>query len=172
MILRKHDLASGVEVCSRKSAHSVRVYMARCSSNGEFIVTLGGGGTEKFFKVWKTGNLELIQQVEGHDSPVNCVAISPTSKTIASGDEMVKIWEKGSEGIWECKKTWEDDFSGVVAVVFSPDNKMLATGGYSQIIKVYDVASDYSILHEFKGDIMAIWCLSFSPDSTRLCSAS
>ena len=64
-ILRKHDLASGVEVCRQQNAHSEDVYQARCASNGAFFVTCGV--YENFFKVWKTENLELIQQVEGHD---------------------------------------------------------------------------------------------------------
>ena len=102
-ILRKHDLASGVEVCTQQNAHSRNVLQAICAPNGEFFVSRGG--KEKFFKVWKTENLELIQQVEGHDVNVMCVAISSTSTTIASGDVdgFVKIWEKVSGGSWECK---------------------------------------------------------------------
>ena len=59
-------------------------------------------------------------------------------------------------------------------VVFSPDNAMLATGGRGADcrIMVYDVASDCSILHTLEGHTKTIWSLSFSPDSTRLCSGS
>ena len=37
-ILRKHDLASGVEVCTQQNVHSKGVTMAKCANNGEFVV--------------------------------------------------------------------------------------------------------------------------------------
>jgi len=45
--------------------------------------------------VWSM-DLELQQNFEGHEGDVWCVAISPDSTTIASGDDggEVKIWKK------------------------------------------------------------------------------
>ena len=77
--LRKHDLRSGTEVCSKQNAHSDLVSQARCAPNGEFVVTCDNWN-DKLPKVWNTENLDLLQQLEGHEDAVRCVGISPTSR--------------------------------------------------------------------------------------------
>ena len=57
------------------------------------------------------------------------------------------LWETGGGGSWECKKTWKDRADYVYAVVFCPNNAMLATGGSGDYeINVYNVDSNYSLM--------------------------
>ena len=133
--------------------HDWQVYMARCAANGEFIVTCEGE-QENYFKVWNPETLELIEKVdldcdgEYSDEPICCVAISPTSTTIAAGDQNgnVFIFEK-KMGWWKCKKRWNGAAGILFALVFSPSNAMLALGGSFGAIKLYDVGGDYSLMH-------------------------
>ncbi|MDF1739407.1 MAG: hypothetical protein P1U86_09630 [Verrucomicrobiales bacterium] len=54
---------------------------------------------------------------------------------------------------------------------FSPDGKLLATGGYDRIIRLWEVATG-KYLRNFPSHNGAIYDLAFSPDGTTLASAS
>ena len=70
--------------------------IVRCSYNDDVV------------KVWNM-DLELLQSEE-QAGDIWCVAISPDSTTIASGDEEgeVKLWKRGAERRFKCTKTVED----------------------------------------------------------------
>jgi len=64
---------------------------------------------------------------------------------------------------------------GIYSVKYSPDGKKLARGGWDNLVRIYDVHDDYSILqtlegHTEGGDSTGVWTVDFSPDSTKLLS--
>ena len=79
---------------------------------------------------------------------------------------------RGGAGSWACTRTLEDHASFVFAVVFSPNNAVLATAGYDTKIYVYSVANDFFRMFTLQGPTGIIWSLFFSPDHTRLVSCS
>ncbi len=61
--------------------------------------------------------------------------------------------------------------SAVQGLAFSPDGKLLATGGHDHMIHLWDVASG-NVLADLPGHKDAIYALEFSADGKRLASAS
>jgi WD40 repeat protein len=59
----------------------------------------------------------------------------------------------------------------VVHPVFSPDGKLIASGGWGKSIKIWDATSG-SELMDLTGHEGGVWCVAFSPDGQRLASAS
>jgi len=71
----------------------------------------------------------------------------------------------------------DDSENGVYSVKYSPDGTKLARGGYDNLVKIYDVDDNYSILQTLEGHTEedeysngGVWTVDFSPDSTKLVS--
>ena len=172
--IRVHEINTGEMSAVVSKAHKNRVFKVCCAPNGMFIVTCDW--SEKNFKVWSAPGLELVQEVGSFKRDVSAVCIDPISSTVAVGDwsGIVSIWAKKEEGKkYECIKMVTGFSNLIYAVVFSPNNKMLAASSYSdKVVKVYDVGNDYSPLHTLE-DESWVCSLSFSPkDSAHLCSGS
>ncbi len=59
----------------------------------------------------------------------------------------------------------------VVHPVFSPDGKLIASGGWDKSIKIWDATSGSERM-DLAGHEDGVWCVAFSPDGQRLASAS
>ena len=74
-------------------------------------------------------------------------------------------------------RTWKAHASLTYALAFSPDGKILATGGADQMIHLWDVAaiskspSTPLPLRTLRGHESQVWALAFSPDGRKLASA-
>jgi len=144
--------------------------------NGSGLVACGyGGDVGNGLKVLSP-SLELVQTLEGHDGPVNCVTFSPSGSHLASGgsDEEVIIWsEPGEGGEWARVQVLDDHTLDILAVCFSPDGKQLATGSWDKLINLYSFNEGSAILaHTLEGHTSLVVSLSFSPDCKLLCSGS
>ena len=164
----KSDLRTGEEDKRRENAHGSNVWAL---ATGAIIVSCSY--ISSAVKVCNM-DLEPEQSLEGHESTVWSVDISPDSTMIVSGDAnvVVKIWKKRGVGSWACVKTLKDYIATVFAVVFSPNGEMLATAGGDKKINVYSVANNFSHMHTLEGHTDQVISLSFSPDSSRLVSGS
>ena len=106
-------------------------------------------------------------------TPLNTVAFSPDSKTIATGgyDGTLKLWDTSTGGA--PRRSLDYAFSSVVtSIAFSPDGKLVACGGAGPNgeVKVWDAQTG-----ELKFDLHAdgvATSLAFSPDSKQLTFAA
>jgi WD40 repeat protein len=100
------------------------------------------------------------------------VALSPDGRTLATIEfygTQVALWDAQSG---KPIRTWTADyFPGINALAYSPDSKVLVTGGKGQVIRLWDVATGKPIPGR-EGHQAAVNALAYSPDSGSLASAS
>ena len=102
-----------------------------------------------------------------HRAIVDALAFSPDANLLASGSyREVKLWLRPKEAI-EFKLA----SIAALALALGPDGKRLATGGDDGRVKLWDLTKGKLVksLPAHKG---GIHCLKFSPDGSKLCSAS
>ncbi|HWE40468.1 MAG TPA: c-type cytochrome domain-containing protein, partial [Isosphaeraceae bacterium] len=150
------------------------------SPKGDRVLTAGTAGA---VEVWEATTGRAV--IAFDHSPPPQVTWYRTSRPhpafflgdgrVASAFEMsARIWS--FEGSWSDARTFGPHVFRVLAIDFSPDGKLMATGGgepsRSGEVKVWDVASGKLVrsLENLHSD--TVFALRFSPDGTKLASAS
>jgi hypothetical protein len=137
----------------------------------------------RFRAVARYGALELIRdgaeafekRFEGLPGKVTQLAFSPDGSRLAAATGVAAI--SGAVQCWDLGGTqipthFEGAHSDLVyAVRWSPDGRLLATGGYDAKIVLWDAATGKQ-LRTLSGHNGAIFSLAFSPDGNLLASAS
>lgn len=122
---------------------------------------------DNLIKIWNLRTNEE-KSFRGHKDVINSVAFSPSGKLLASGsdDGTFRLWEVSQRR----KKTVVKQHlinglpTAVKAVVFSPDERRLATAG--EHVKVWSVRTMKEIV-AFRHS-KSIWALAFSSDGRYL----
>jgi hypothetical protein len=123
-------------------------------------------------KVFSYENVALANTIEDDSGWITSVAISPDSQTLVNGSwgNTIKIWDLSTNGT--LKSTLKHDSGSVGSVAISPDGQTLVSGGRNgnNTIKIWDLSTGNlkSTLSEDSGTD----CLTISPDSQTLVSAS
>jgi len=102
---------------------------------------------EKFPEVQNEWS-SLLQTLEGHTGPVNAVAMSTNSKTVASAsdDGTVRLWDAATGASLQVLEGHND---WVNAVAFSADGKTVASASYDGTVRLWDAAAG-AALQTFK----------------------
>ena len=131
--------------------------------------------------VWDARTNQRVSSFAGHALSVTSVAFSPDNRLVASGSEFVTLDEGGIRRKQAGElKIWDADgqerFSllghedGITSVAFSPNSLLLASAGYEEKVKLWDV-QDGRELRTLQGHGGTISHLAFSPDGRTLASA-
>jgi WD40 repeat protein len=124
------DAATGQEMKTLKG-HSHFVLSVAFSPDGK---TLASGSHDDAIKIWDVSSGQELKTLKGNTDPVRSVAFSPDGKKVASGssDNTIKLWDVAS-GL-ESRT-----LQGGSSVLFSPDGKILVSGG--DTIKLWGIDS-------------------------------
>jgi WD40 repeat protein len=101
-----------------------------------------------------------------HTQPVECVAISPDGKLLAScgDDETIRIWDLSTR---TNVNTLGGHRGAVNAVAFSHNGTLLASGGADKSVKLWDVGS-WAVVGDLTNHEGAVTTLAFSLDGKLL----
>jgi WD40 repeat protein/serine/threonine protein kinase len=133
------------------------------SPDGQWLVSRSRDGLVKLWSV--TASLQG-SALTGSPEWLQDVALSPDGRYLASaasGSSVVNLWELATRS-----RTLLHGHSSetVMCAVFSPDGKILATGGHDQTVRLWDVNNHKAIATLTNG--FPVGSLAFSPDGRTL----
>lgn len=148
-----------------ESYHSIAVLSVAISPDGTMLAS---GGADEAVKLWDPRTGKLNGTLKGHRGMVNTVVFSPLGRTLGSGssDGTIKLWDPQIGSLIRTLKAGED----VDTFVFSPDGKMLASGGgrYGKKgVVLWDTQTGRRI-RTFDVETKAVSFVTFSPDGKTL----
>jgi hypothetical protein len=126
-------------------AHKGYVRAVAVSPDGQLIAT---GGNDNLVRVWSAADGTLVKELAGHSRHVYNVGFHPSGKSLISGDLMgvLKQWDVGSwtmtreldaKVLSKYDNTFKADVGGIRAIDFSPDGKLLAVGGITEVSNAF-----------------------------------
>jgi WD40 repeat protein/serine/threonine protein kinase len=163
------------------------------SADGTHLAAASGvvpsRGLPGYVRVWEARTGREVLALPGRVVGYHAVAFSPDGQTLATDwDEAVRLWDAQTGGV---AATLAGHKGLVTAVAFSPDRRSLASGSADGTVRLWDVgrSGDPSRTggegparqagptadvpaRELAGHGAAVTAVSFSPDGTRLLSAS
>ncbi len=189
--VRLCELKTGVKVDALKPLRATATHPASC---GELYFTPDAKTLVVFTRPKQLGNdkfeseiLVSVWDVRTGDSKAQFKAFTPFGNgnrtAVALSNTTLAIGlEKGDSSLWALATGKEQKLAtghvskkpgggyGTYSVAFSPDGKTLATGGYDEVTKVWDVATG-KLLHTLTGNHTWIEALAVAPDGKTLASA-
>src|SRR5262247_3620769 len=160
-LVELRDAATGQVIASLKG-HSRYVTSAAFSADGK---TLATGSEDHLIKLWDVSAGQERLTMKGHANAVRTVTFSyDGSRLVSHGlDDRARVWDVKSG-------TQLLEFESYAPAMFSPDGRLIATGGANHFVKLLDAFTGREILslRGHSGDLRA---MTFSPDGKRLASA-
>jgi serine/threonine protein kinase len=155
--------------------HNKPINAIEIFTNGQYLISGDDGGT---VAVW---NLTMPQQPIATyctNQAIYAVAASPNHIQIASGDKNRRVQLRRKESIvnslqeLHANSSSSDSHHGFVyCVQFSPDGKILASGGADRRIRLWNTDTG-KIISTFDGHQESVMALAFMPNGKILISAS
>jgi WD40 repeat protein len=154
--------AGGGQIIASLKVRSQYVNSTAFSPDGK---TLATGGSDRQIKLWDVSAGQERLAMIGHAGAVRTVAISHDGARLVSEgvDDLARVWDvKSGKQLLE--------FETHAPARFSPDDRLIATGGANHFVKLLDAFTGREI-HSLRGHSGDLRAIAFSPDGKRLASA-
>lgn len=175
------DVGSG-ELLATLGQRKVNITSVDFNHDGTLLAT---GAEDNTILLWDVASGAAVQTLEAHTDWVQSVSFSPDGLQVASGsvDTTIRLWDSASGNLL---RTLNGHSSSVNSVSFSPSGEFVASGaGYGThywhsangeeagdtAVKLWDAASG-ALIVTLEGHTNQVRSVAFSPDGTRLASAS
>jgi WD40 repeat protein len=148
--------------------HADAVTHVALSGDGRRMAT---ASLDQTVKIWAIDSSREVTPVTELRGAVRGLAFRPGHAQLATAtaDGKVRLW--AAEDPAHCLLALDAHPGGAASVAFSPDGKLLLSGGEDHRLKVWD-ADAGKLLHELTGHRYPVTCVVFSPDGKRVASAS
>lgn len=147
--------------------------------------TLATAGGDKVVRLWDAAKGTQLQEFRGHTAPAYSVLFSPDGKTLVSGGGYANYPDHGQTGYGELR-FWDPETGKertalqchtwpVAHLAFTPDGKSLITGGYDNLVKVWDwdgKGHPQERLSFSVGQGQGIYGMALSPDGKTMVVAT
>ncbi len=168
-VVRSWDAASGegLSILQPSSSSGAAIRFAALSSNGDRL--LAATATEA--GLWDVGTRAALPTLRLPQGQITAAAISPNGRRalLASSDHMISGWDTTTGRQLFVRRAPAEEIAGLR---FSADDERFLAVSADRVVRIWDTAKDSEDMLSLTGHAHDVHTAVFSPDGSRVLSAS